>query len=430
MTKTNHTQISLFGISHHTAPISIREHFSLSQEKRSQLLNLVLADPNINEALTLSTCNRCEIILVGTPRMDHASLIVKALSIISGITSDQFLNHLYHYQREQAVRHLFRVASGLESLILGEAQIFGQIKRAYLHASEIGASKGVLAKLLSQTFHTAKAVRTRTRISHKAVSICYAARELAQKRLGDLSKARVMIIGTGETGTLALRHFISAGVTDVLLFNKTFSRAQNLATQAIGQAIPLSSRHEHLPSADIIIGACALPQQDQPLFSNDEAYEALKKRNGGSQLYIDLGVPRNFCSNIECLPNTMLYNIDDLQQVVSSNLSARKEEASQAEAIIETKIQAFKLWQQQQRLTPIITKAKRKLESYHEQEIEKTLKRIEGVSTNPAQKALLRQALEDMSCALIKKTMHQPWTTLKEQADNEEIVQLFDACFG
>ena len=350
---TNATTV-LSGISHHTAPVDAREKFSLSQESLEVLLKELTADKRIQEACAISTCNRVEVCWVShDPLKDRAFVEEKLFhSVSAGLRTS-----IYHLEEVDAFRHLFRVASGLDSMIIGEPQILGQIKTAYELAVAGGTVGAVLHKLYPRAFKVGKAVRTDTSIGKHAVSVCYAARELAEQVVGDLSKARVLMVGTGETGRLALKHFRAAGTRDFVIASSDLERSKELAEINGALAISQSELSEHLAAADIVIGA-SLRTGDQPyLISSDLVAEQFSKRASKPQFFIDLGVPRNFQPEIANLADLFLYNIDDLQNVVSYNLKAREDELASADIIVESELENFLVWYDSRWVEPAISNA-------------------------------------------------------------------------
>lgn len=407
--------IRLSGINHRSAPLALRERFSVMEQQQDSLLRQTLDRPEITEAVIVSTCNRVEIVASTPPDAEEAfrESVDLLLENHAGVPRSEFTPSLYQYQRDSAVTHLFRVAAGLDSLVPGEPQVLGQLKRAYVLAKAQGATRALLNRLFHRAFGVAKAVRTNTKIGHNAVSVCYAARELAEQIFGDLSKASVMLVGAGETGALALKHFRSAGVRRFYVANKTFSRAALLAESVGGAAIELSSIGSVLSQVDIIIGASSLGQDAEPIVKRSTAEQSLGERRGDPQFYIDLGVPRNFEPSIESIADAFLYNVDDLESVVQNNLDSREAEFSAAEVIVDEEVARFLSWLKTRSVEPTIRDLHRRYEQYRDVEVSRTLRRLRRRGFTEAQCLELEAALQDMGTALVRKTLHRPISALK-----------------
>ncbi len=407
--------IRLAGINHRSAPLELRERFAVLEEQQDSLLRQSLDRPEISEAVILSTCNRVEIVVSTPPDADRAfrESVDSLFEIHAGISRAKFSGSLYQFESDSAITHLFRVAAGLDSLVPGEPQVLGQLKRAYVSAKGQGATSALLNRLFHRAFGVAKAVRTNTKIGQNAVSVCYAAKELAEQIFGDLSQASVMLVGAGDTGALALKHFRSAGVKRFYVANKTLSRAGLLAETVGGAAIELSSIPTVLPQVDIIIGASGISQDAAPIIARAAVEQAIEARRGDPQFFIDLGVPRNFDSSIEDISDAFLYNVDDLQAVVERNLSSRESEFAAAELIVDEEVSRFLAWLKTRSADPSIREVQRQYAGYRDVEVARTLRRLKSSGFNEEQCRELEAALKDMGTALVRKTLHQPITTLK-----------------
>ncbi|MFN8388956.1 MAG: glutamyl-tRNA reductase [Bdellovibrionota bacterium] len=416
-----HPLIQVTGLNHRTAAVELREQLALQDGEQPKVLERLLAVPAVEEALVLSTCNRVEVVIAAKKEAACAELtdgLSRALSDCSGVAAGAFRQHLYHHRARSAVSHVFRVASGLDSLVVGEPQVLGQLKAAYEQASAAGTAKEVLHRLFHRAFRAAKVVRSKTGIGHNAVSVCYAAKELAEQIFGDLSQAHVMLVGAGEMGALALKHFAAAGVKQFSVVNKTLARACELAEVYGGLPLQLSQLARHLPNADIIIGTSSLPTGSDPLVSLEDVSRSVQSRSGLPQFYLDLSVPRNFPAGIDSLPDAFLYNIDDLERVVQENMSSRLLEAKRAEGIIDQQVEQFWQWLKRRRVDDSIRELAARYRSFEESEIQKTLRRLQRLGL-PAESAELRIALEDLSQALLAKTLHQPVTSLRELVQSD-----------
>ena len=315
-------------------------------------------------------------------------------------------------------------------MILGEPQVLGQIKQAYSLAHKLGATRSVLNRLFHRSFGVAKAVRTKTKIGHNAVSVCYAAKELATQIFGDLSEASLMLLGAGETGSLALKHFCAAGVKQCYIVNKTFANAAALAEPIGGAAVELSHFKNIMPHADIIIGASSLPQGSEPLISKEAAEEALRQRPGDTQFYIDLAVPRNFDADICRLSDAFLYNIDDLEEVILKNIDARSLEQERAELLINDEVNRFDAWLETRRLEPLIKSVQVRHQNFAKQEICKTLRRMKREGFAEEQCEQLEKILDSFSSALVSKVLHRPLSNLKKgSAEDQHLSEHFESLF-
>lgn len=428
----NSASFQLSGLSHKATPVEIRERFAVKQENYESLLSELLVHPAIDEAVLVSTCNRTEIVTAGgldQPAVvrDH---IEQVFEQFSGVARSSFLSNMYHLHQGDAISHLFRVAAGLDSMVVGEPQVLGQLKTAFEKASGCGATKELLNRLFHRAFGVAKSVRTETRIGHNAVSVCYAAKELATQIFGDLSDASVLLLGAGETGALALKHLRAAGTSKFYIANKTLQKAAALAETFSGIALDLRSSQSVMADVDIIVGACALSQGDSPVVMAEEVREVLKKRRGRPQFFIDLAVPRNFDPAIDALADAFLYNIDDLEQVVSRNLDARAVELRRAEVIVDDQVRKFSSWMESRVAIPAIRQAQARVETFREHETAKTLRRLKRAGLSDAQCALVAGALEDHSQALVGKLLHKPLCALRERsAADPAVLSAFNEFF-
>ena len=404
--------ISVSGLDHNTTPIEIRERFAVSHERCESVLKDITQHPGVSEAVLLSTCNRTEIVSTGTfgESSQHAEYLTNVFEQISGVQRDEFNDRMYHFTGLQAVDHLFRVAAGLNSMILGEPQVLGQLKSAYQVASACGATSGIINRLFERAFSVAKTVRTETQIGHNAVSVCYAAKELATQIFGDLSEATVMMLGAGETGVLALKHFKSAGSEKIFVANKTVSKAGVVADHFGAVALELNQVKNFIHEIDIIVGASELPRDSQPLVESEIVEVCMKQRRGRPQFFIDLGVPRNFECSINELPDVFLYNIDDLESVVNQNLGARAMEVKRAEVIVDEQVKRFASWLEKREVEPSIRQARMRLENYRNYELAKTIRRLKRNGFSEQQCEELIPVLEDFSAGLVAKIMHRPLT--------------------
>lgn len=327
----------LVGLNHKSAPVELREQLAFTESDYRKVLP-VLADGAIAcEALVLSTCNRVEI-LVETDQTNALPEIVNFLANIKRVAPEQFTGHLYHFSGAEAARHLFRVAASLDSMIVGETQILGQVKESYKIASETGTARRVLHKLLHHAFHTAKRVRSETRIANNAVSLSSAAVELATKVFGTLENKTVLLVGAGEMAELAAKHLIEHGAGRILIANRTYQNAVKLAMEFTGEVVALDELPTALPQADIVICSTAAPDY---LITGEMITASQNERGNRPVLLIDISVPRNVAPETARSENVFLYSVDDLETVVTANLSERQKEAVRGEAIVTEEVAEF-----------------------------------------------------------------------------------------
>jgi len=430
-------EVILIGINHRGVQVDLREKFSLDASDCCALLERILerfpdSEHGIIEAVSYSTCNRVEVVAAVMPGHSEAAYahIEALISVHSGVSIKEFRAISYRLNGIAAVRHVFRVGAGLDSMVLGEPQVLGQLKSAYLLAHELGTTRAVLNRLFHRAFGVAKLVRTKTKIGQNAVSVCYAAKELATQIFGDLSKASLMLIGAGDTGALALKHFHSAGIKECYVVNKTLARAAALAEPIGAAAVELSHFHHLLPHADIVIGASALPQGSQPLISKQVVEEALRQRPGCAQFYIDLAVPRNFDESIERISDAFLYNVDDLKDVVAQNIDARSFEQQRADVLIDEEVESFARWLDARGLEPLIRSLHLGHQRFAKDEIAKTLRRMRREGFDAEQCDRLQTMLDSFSAAMIAKMLHRPLTKLKQTAtDDQNLARYFEELF-
>ncbi len=327
------------GLNHVTAPIAVRDRLAFSPDAIHAALRDLCQHAGLPEAAILSTCNRVEIYAAGDVDLDT---MVAWLAQHRNIHGNDLQSCLYTYADAAAVRHLMRVATGLDSMVLGEPQILGQMKDAFATAKDAGTIGSQLSRLFQQTFTVAKQVRTETAIGASAVSVAYAAVQLAKRIFADMSQTTVLFIGAGETIALCAQHLANQGVTKMIVANRTVARAQELALQYGGEAIALFDLPQHLARADIVISSTA---SQLPLLGKGAVERAIKQRKHKLMFMVDLAVPRDIEPEVAELDDVFLYSVDDLNGVVQENLKARQEAAIQAEEIIALQVEQFLAWQ-------------------------------------------------------------------------------------
>lgn len=401
--------IVIVGLSHNTAPVEIREKLAFAPTAMERPLRQMLELPTIAEGLIVSTCNRVEL-CAATKEPEAAMMALRRfLAEYHEITPEEINDSLYDYQGEDAIRHLFRVASSLDSMVLGEPQILGQIKTAYGYAAEFKTAGLILNRFLHKAFSVAKRVRTETGIASNAVSVSFAAVELARKIFDRLDNKSVMIIGAGEMCELAARHFVSNGISKVLVTNRTFERAEKMAAEFQGKAVHFDSFVEHLVEVDIIMTSTGAPNF---ILGKRQMEEVIKRRKNRPMFLIDIAVPRDIDPKVNNIDNIYLYDVDDLQGVVQANLKERKKEANKAEAIIEQEIGQFHQWLGNLEVKPTVIALRQKLDEIRRQELEKTFGNLKDLSSKQ------RKSIEAMAGAIVNKILHQPTAILK-QAQND-----------
>ncbi|PIE57121.1 MAG: glutamyl-tRNA reductase [Desulfobulbus propionicus] len=395
--------IVLLGVNHKTTPLAIREQLALSTGYDQPLADL-RALYSVKEHYLLSTCNRIEVLFTATDP-DTAITHVLDLLFAGAVSREELGKHVYCYRDGAAVEHLFLVASSLDSMIVGESQILGQLKKAYRFASGAGATGYILNKLLHRSFSVAKRVRTETGIGASAVSISSAAVELSRKIFGDLTGKKVLLIGAGEMAELAAEHLVGQGVSEVVVANRTLERAVKLARRFNGKAVALAEVKEQLALVDIIIsstGAAGL------LLHKSDVQAVMRQRRNRRLFFIDIAVPRDLDPAINTLSNAYLYDIDDLSQVVEMNRSERDREAVKAHRIIDEEKLKFHHWLDIMELTPTIVELRAMADQVVQNELERTMGRLSGMDDKQ------RRSVEKMAAAIAGKLLHHPLKYLKQ----------------
>ncbi len=401
----------IVGLNHKSAPIEIREKLSFPSTTIQEPLTKLCSLKAINEGVILSTCNRVEVMGV-TNDVDKGLWQMKSfLSSFHSISMSELDPHLYTYSCEEAVRHIFRVASSLDSMVLGEPQILGQVKEAFGYATEYGTSGVIINKLFHKAFNVAKRVRTETKISSSAVSISYAAVELAKKIFGELQGKSVMLIGAGEMGELAARHLVNNGIREIFIANRTFERAVNMAKSFNGTPVMLREILHYLKRVDIIITSTAARDF---IITPEMVKEAMRERRNSPAFFIDIAVPRNIDPKVNKVSNVYLFDVDDLQGVVAANLKEREKEARYAEKIVMEELEGFCQWVSSLNVVPTIKSLRERFEEIRKLEIEKTLPGLKNVTDKE------KKSLEAMTSAIINKILHHPVTHLKKEHDSVE----------
>ena len=399
--------IVVVGLSHKTAPLEVREALAFAKEGLVEALGRLRSEVGLAEAMVLSTCNRVEI--YGRANEAVAPALVSFLADYHRRPAGQLDPFLYRLEGEQAVRHAFRVAASLDSMVLGEPQILGQVKEAYQAAEKAGALGSVLNALRNRSIAAAKRARTETGIGENAVSVSYVAVELARKIFGELQDRSVLLVGAGKMSELAARHLVRSGARATVLGGRTFEKAEQLAAALGGTAAPFESLRAELMKADIVISGTGAPGI---VIRAEDIQAASVGRRGRPLFLIDIAVPRDIDPEAAKLSGVFLYDLDDLKSVAEANLRERQKEAAAAEALVEHEVNEFLEWRRSLEVVPVLVELRRRADEIRRAEVEKARKRL-GPMT-PEQE----EALEAMTSAIVNKLLHAPTVHLKEIASN------------
>jgi len=404
--------ILVIGLNHKTAPVEIREKLAFKNSSLHPLEKLKKEVSSFKEGLFLSTCNRVEFYFI-LKRDQKNKFLMDFFSFIENESSFKWKDlepHFYFLENEKAIKHLFEVACGLDSLVIGEPQILGQVKSAYKEALNYRTSGIVLNRLLHKCFSVAKKVRTETGIGGGAVSISYAAYRLAKKILGSLKDKVVLLVGAGEMAELACMHFVSEGVKKVLIANRTLSKAVELAEKFRGEAYSLDELLNALIKADIVISSTGAPNC---IITKNMIASVLKPRKYKPLFVIDIAVPRDVDPEVNNLENVYLYDIDDLKSVVEKNLKEREKEATRAKTIIEAEVLKFQKWLKELGFYPTLRALNEKAEKLRQKELAKTFKKLKNLSEEE------KEAIEILTKSLIQKLLYYPINFIKKSYHEE-----------
>ena len=410
--------IIVVGLSHKTATVEIREKVAFSPNLIEKPLRDLVALNDIVEGVIVSTCNRVEIYATTRDIAGGIARIKRFLADHHRIPLESLEPHLYSYHSEAAIRHVFRVASSLDSMVVGEPQILGQIKTSYGYAAEYKSSGIILNRFLHKAFSVAKRVRTETKIASSAVSVAFAAVELAKKILGDLSDKTIMLIGAGEMCELAAKHFMNCGAKGVMVTNRTFERAERLAEEFKGEAVPFESFLQQMHRADIVLSSTGAPHC---IIGPKDVQEILKRRKFKSMFFIDIAVPRDIDPKVDDVDNAYLFTVDNLQEIVQANLAQRNLEAEKAEEIIEQEIGQFHKWLSQLDVTPTIVALRSRFDEIRRAELERTLAGWKDLPPDAEKR------LEALTMAMMNKLLHPPTTALKKAGQGGRVDLYVDA---
>ena len=410
--------IVLIGLNHKSAPVEIRECIAFSNDETGEALGRFQAYPDIAEVVLFSTCNRVEILMATANKRQAIETAKKYLAVSRQLPLESFESALYSLENDAAVRHVFRVAASLDSMMVGEPQILGQIKQAYRHAIEEKTAGVILNRLLHRSFFVAKRVRSETGIGDHAVSISYAAAELAQKIFGSLGDKKVLLIGAGEMAELAVEHLMRHKVGDIYVANRTFENAVALAQRFRGNAIRFDELPDSLGYVDIIISSTGA---NKFVLRRADVKNVMRSRRNRPLFFIDIAVPRDIDPDINRLNNAYVYDIDDLKGVIDENIEDRRKEAVKGERIVEEAVISFRQWYENLDVVPTIVALRDKIDGIVSTEINRSLQgSFSGVSAEQ------NDALRRMQNALVNKIMHDPTLFLKSSGCQKDKSKYLD----
>jgi glutamyl-tRNA reductase len=411
-------KLLITGVSHKTAPVEVRERLAFAEATVPGALRDLLARDGIMEAMVLSTCNRVEIAVSADDRVDPLASVDAFLHEFRGMSPGKLGPCLYHHEGREAIHHLFRVAASLDSMVIGEPQILGQLKTSYAVAKANDCLSGLLEAVVTRAFGVAKRVRSETGVGQMAVSVSYAAVELARKIFGSLSGRTVMIVGSGKMSELAARHLRRSGASHIFVTNRTYERAQELAAVFQGTPVEYQRFLGILPEVDIVITSSGAPHY---ILNKEEMQRVIAARRNKPAFLIDIAVPRNIDPAVNEIDNVFLYDIDDLQGVVNANLRERVREAERAEELVAQEVERMMARLKVQEVAPTIVSLQEQLEQIRNAEIERTRRKFGPLT--PEQE----EALESLTRGIINKIAHGPISELRRHAGRPDGVQIIDA---
>lgn len=402
--------IAVLGVNHKTACVDVRERVALNDDGCQKLARTLADHPGVGEAVVLSTCNRTEVYVSG-PQLPLRDVALDGLCAVSSACREDLHESIYYLEDREAVEHLFSVASSLDSMVLGEAQILHQLKSAYQVAEDAGATGVILNKLLRRSFEVGKRVRTETKIGESSLSVASVSVDLAGSVFGDLAGRAVLVIGAGEMAELVVTHLRAHGVHRFRVANRTFERAVELAERFGGDAVRFEALEEHLAGVDIVISSTAAAQ---PVIMRADLERVMRRRKNRPIFLIDIAVPRDLDPAINKVYNAYLYDIDDLQEVVVSNLGDRQREATLARAIVEEEVSTFQSWLQTLLVVPILVSFREWATDVKDRELERSLAKMPDLSDDE------RKKVSALAHAIVNKLVHPPTARIKDMAGDEE----------
>lgn len=395
------------GLNHRVAPVRVREQLALEPDKLREVLTDVIGEGALSEVMILSTCNRVEVYGVADAPGEARAMVFRHLCQQRGVAPAALDPMLYTKTETEAVHHAFRVASSLDSMVLGEPQILGQVKEAFATAQSCQTIGPALHGLWTKAFAVAKKVRTETDVARHAVSVSFAAVELAKKIFAGLEGRTVLLVGAGEMGELAARHLLEQGAFPIYVANRTWSRAEELARALSGTAVAFADLAATMATVDIVVTSTGAPE---PIITREAVQRAMHLRRSRPLFFVDIAVPRDVEPGVNELGNVFCYDIDDLKQVVDANLREREREAQRAEALVRSEVERFVAGRRDQEVVPTIISLRARLEAIRQAEVAKALARLPEASPET------RQTLEALSTAIINKILHVPITKLRESS--------------
>jgi len=408
--------LALIGVNHKTAPIELRERLAIGRDQLPEVMRALAGVPGVIECLIVSTCNRVEMLAaVDGAGVDLAGFLQRQF----GIEAAELAPHLYEHRDRQAVRHLFRVAASLDSMVVGESQILGQVKDAFAVARECGTVSAQLERLLQSAFTAAKRVRSETEIGSHSISIASVAVELARKIFGSLSGHTVFLVGAGKMSELAARSLVQQGAGKILVANRTLERAEDLAARFQGRVVPFERLHDSASQADIVITSTGAPH---PIFLREHGQAFLHRRRNRPMIFIDIAVPRDVDPAMNRLEGIFVYDIDDLQAVAAAHLAERGRVAQDAEALIAAEVERFVERQRTVNAAPAIVALQRQAEEIRQAELRRVQSRLGSLSAEQL------ATVEALTRGLVNKFLHQPMQALKQAARENDSARLEALC--
>ncbi len=411
-------RILLLGVSHHTAPIDLRERLAFPAEGVASALGLIAQQTGIGESVLLSTCNRTEMYVTCEDAGASRDRLARFLCGYHGLDVQGVEPHLYAQHETDAVRHLFRVAAGLDSLVVGEPQILGQVKQAFGVATQEQRTGATLNRLFHHAFSVGKRVRAETALADGAVSVSFAALGLARKICGEIKGLTALLLGAGDMAALTARHLQAQEPAQLLIASRTPAHAEELANEVGGQVIPWAETDRALTAADIVVSATGAPH---PIVTRDRVHRAMRGRTMRPLFIIDIAVPRDVEGAAGDLEQVFLYNIDDLQGIVSENLAKRGSEVARAETIVGEEVEAFLSWSRSRAVVPTVVALRRRFEAVRQSELTRLQPKLAGLSPDA------RQRVDEVTRLLIEKLLSTPTEQLKSLDDPDTIVAFSDA---
>ncbi len=404
-------RVIALGTSYKTAPVEVRGRVAWTADQLPAALEELTRVPGVLEGAILSTCNRTEIYAVVRPHGDTRLDLLGFWGRLKGVPPEELVGHAFFYQATEAAGHLMRVASGLDSMILGETQILGQVKEAYTLARERGTLGKVLHELFNRSIACGKRVHTETAISQNAVSVSYAAVELARKIFGRLEGRRALLVGAGKMGGLTARHLVDQGIREILVCNRTLARAEEMAREFGGRAVPWEGLEEHLAAVDVVISSTGAPGY---VITREMVRRAMRPRRGRPLFLVDIAVPSDVEPEVGELESVFLYDIDDLESVVLANLEERAREAQKAERILTEEVERFQQWLRSLEVVPLIRSLREKAEEIKQGELQRLFNRLPDLTERE------REVIQATTSLIVNKLLNDPTQRVKEFANGAE----------